>query len=133
MKTLGQELRDAINGEERQRIFQKFLKTIRAKVYKQTPLKPLRKNKPRKGEVYCERTETTRASYKVICYECHKIYVWPDYFVLKRSGVVRMCKCGSDDVRWIGPIARLPKKNASKKKWDEFWKHCGKSCAGACR
>ena len=106
---------------------------VRKRFYKQTPLKPLQKNKPRRGEVYCERHETTRASYKVICYECRKIYVWSDFYVFKSSGEERKCEYGSDDLRWIGPIARLPRKNAHKKKWDEFWKHCGKNCAGACR
>ena len=106
---------------------------LRKAIYKQTPLKPLKREKSRKGEVYCERHETTRASYKVICYECRKIYVWPNYFSLKYSGEMRKCECGSEDVRWIGPIARLPRKNAHKKKWQEFWKHCGKNCAGGCR
>lgn len=102
----------------------------RKAVYQQTPLK---KDKHRKGSQYCERHETTRASYRVICFKCRKIYVWPDFFSLKASGEIQKCGCGSTDIRWIGPIARLPRKRANKKKWEEFWEHCGKICAGACR
>lgn len=127
---------DKLKSEKTKRLL-KFKERQEARArkafYKQTPLKPIRRNKLRKGDPYCERYQTTRASYKVICYECHEIYVWPDYFALSNSSEMRKCKCGSTNVRWIGPIARLPRKNANKKKWDEFWKHCGKNCAGACR
>ena len=134
MKTIGQELRDAENGKERRRIFQERIEAIqRRKIYKQTPLKPLKREKRRKGEMYCERHETTRASYRVICFKCRRTYIWPDYFIMIQSGNMRKCECGSTDIQWIGPIARLPHKNASKKKWKEFWEHCGKNCAGRCR
>lgn len=107
----------------------------RKAIYKQTPLKPLKRLKPRIGELYCERKETTKASNKVICYECRKTYIWPDFFSFRYSAELpkRECDCGSSNIIWIGPIARLPKKDASKIRWDEFWKHCGKRCAGACR
>ena len=88
------------------------------------------KHKPRSGIQYCERMQSTKADYHGICFNCRKIH--SNIPCTGDSEIT--CSCGSNDIRWIGPIARIPRKNASKAKWDEFWKHCGKGhVSGICR
>ena len=123
--------------DERREIVRKRLE--QRKRHEQYQVNPYTKPKKlRKGEPYCERHETlinhaipsnvdvefSKCVDKSICYECRTIYNWK---------AEKCSACGSEDVLRIGPIARIPRKNASKKKWEEFWNHCGKSCAGGCR
>jgi len=96
---------------------------LRKAFYRQTPLRPLRRDKLRKGNPYCERHLYSSTSNNSICFDCRKIY----------NKKVEKCVCGSTDIIHIGPIARLPRKNAHKKKWEKFWRYCDKSCAGGCR
>jgi len=108
---------------------EKALKRIEAyrrrRAYKITPLTDTR-YKPRIGEEYCERHRSSPTDKKAICFECRKI--WNDSWV-RINDKKRTCTCGSTNIIRIGPIARLPRKNASKGKWDEFWNHCGTSCS----
>lgn len=106
------------------RAFDKF---VRKRMYKITPLTRY-KFKPRKGEVYCERSRGSNRNNGSICKNCHYIVV--TYRWTERISECPKCK---SEMVWIGPIARIPRKNASKKKWEEFFDHCGKNCAGACR
>lgn len=89
--------------------------------------------KPRKGWPYCERHHelgysALRTENKMICRKCR--HILPHGLKFDQTNCP---ECGSSDVRKIGPIARLPRKNAAKAKWDEFWKHCGRRCARGCR
>lgn len=98
-------------------------KRARQAPYKMNLLSDVR-FKPRQGTMYCERAKSSKTSGRSICADCHEIYKVPE----------DKCRvCGSDNVKRIGPIARLPRKNAHKKKWEEFFNHCGKTCAKGCR
>jgi len=75
---------------------------------------------------YCTRnTEVyfmnTNIEEKYTCIECKHV-----------GGQLKCPKCGDETVK-VGPIARPPKKNASRTKWNEFNKHLGKYCAKGCR
>lgn len=102
---------------------------LRRKKYRVTPLTETR-FKPRKGVQYCERTSSVVSGIRdngIICVECHHRIYTPG---LDYPETCPKCK---GEMRRIGTIARLPRKNASKKKWEDFFKHCGKMCAGCCR
>ena len=119
--------------EERKRLLYERINRRRARAeYKETPLSKPRM-KSRKGWSYCERRHElgvgfVKTELKEICYECHHILPHG-----KAQDQTECPNCGGTNIMKIGPIARLPRKNASKHKWDEFWKHCGQRCAGACR
>lgn len=104
-----------------------FDRFVRKRMYKITPLTRYR-FKPREGEVYCERAHNSNRNNGSICKECHYRLVADRW----SEEIFECPKCKGEWVK-IGPIARIPRKNASKKKWETFFSHCGKNCAGACR
>lgn len=116
-----------IPEETKKRWYEAWAKRARQAVYKLTPLSRLRK-RPRKGESHCERPRTVDNGF--ICYDCHTVHrpkgtleTHKDYDLNKE---LKCPQCGCGDLRWIGPIARMPKKDASKKKWQIFFdKYCG--------
>jgi len=107
-------------------------KRARQAVYKLTPLS--KRPKPRDGEPYCERTMFIHSvDNGHICFECHTVKRTQCSINDKETLICP--KCGSDDMRWVGPIARVPRKNASKKKWKDFFDiYCEQGhVKGSCR
>jgi len=49
-----------------------------------------------------------------VCYDCKN--------TVRASFPIDKCpKCGSNNMVYTGPRARVPKKNASHSKWNKFW------------
>jgi len=114
--------------EETKKIWYEALaKRDRQAVYKLTPFTRLRR-KPREGESYCESLGDIDNGY--ICYECHAVYRLKGSVKTDKNydldKELKCSQCNCDDLRWVGPIARMPRKDANKKKWQIFFdEYCG--------
>lgn len=49
------------------------------------------------------------------------MHVCHDYNFTAKRYISKCPRCGSDNIYNVGYCAKPPKKNASKKKWKEFW------------
>ena len=57
---------------------------------------------------------------KYVCLSCHHSQKLSSDFSFKTT---RCSKCGSENIGYVSPIARVPRKTASKKVWENFINH----------
>ena len=72
------------------------------------------KNNERPGRGDSFRYTGVGGSVRFVCIDCRYV------------GHQRHCPTCNSKTRELGPVARPPKKNAHKSKWEEFDKHVGK-------